>query len=139
MRVELTKIGTLKDINEQPYGIQTRIRTVKNKLALNLRTGFLHLDGMEGYKDASSAFLTLKEYGLKEYLWSPSSGWWQTRSLNQETGEFTDTAKFRERAVEKVVEKDPGILLYWYLGIQSLWPLPDDRVHNPKTGWVVPV
>lgn len=115
--------------DEDDTFIKSHVTTVKNKIAVPFRECVVRIDAHRGYNDIMSLATHFLDKEMTDYL-KQGGGWYCIMAgskLEQ---------KCRWDKIEKIVTDNPEILKAWQEKARSIWPLPPDRVINPKNGWV---
>lgn len=110
---------------DDKLGISVNITAVKNKLALPFRASDLYLWGETGYDDIMSMANYFAEAKTRDCL--AQSGAWIT---------LPGDVKCQWRNIRETVVAHPQVLEVWRAKVAQLFPLPPDRIIDPKTGWV---
>jgi recombination protein RecA len=121
-------IGTARKIDsmDPKLGISTQIQAVKNKLALPFRPVDLYLYGETGYDDVMSMAELFMSAKIKEC--AEQKGAWIT---------LPGDVKCQWANIRETVLANPKVLEVWRAKIEELFPIPPNRIKDPKTGWYI--
>jgi recombination protein RecA len=111
---------------DQKLGISVQVQAVKNKLALPFRPVDLHLYGETGYDDVMSMAELFMSAKIKECV--DQKGAWITLPGDVKC----QWANIRETALAH-----PHILEVWRAKVEEMFPIPPNRIKDPKTGWYI--
>jgi len=139
VRLEMKRIGWLKDEREEIIGIVTRVTSKKNKIAPAMREIDLVLHGALGYDEAATLFGFLK--GTPAI--TSSGSWYATASATGEVGGngnliINPVRAQGEDKLLKLARENPDIVTYWQAMAAHHWPLPPDRAYD-DSGFVRPL
>lgn len=147
VRIELKRAGwvdaTAADLGgakgEAAYeaqGMVTRIRVVKNKLAVPWRRGKMELFPPGGFDPWASVVATLLDRGHPAVV-DRGQGQFCTGSVEEGSTEVTEVNVRGLAALRTRARTDPGVQRYLYTHLAAVWALPPDRIRDAD-GWVRP-